>query len=76
MLTNPESCYDRVTGQELGIDENDLWIAAQSIAHNLVLVSNDRMLKIRTAAGVVLDLEDWEKSPDYYGSSATPMPPA
>lgn len=30
------------TGQELGIDENDLWIAAQAMTHNFVLVTHDR----------------------------------
>ncbi len=30
------------TGQELGIDENDLWIASQAMTHNLVLVTHDR----------------------------------
>lgn len=59
---HPERCIDRVTGAELGIDENDLWIAAQAIEHNLVLVTNDEMLRIREAAGAAgnaLDVEDW-----------------
>lgn len=29
------------TGKELGIDENDIWIAAQAKTHNLVLVTRD-----------------------------------
>ena len=44
---------------ELGIDENDLWIAAQAIEHNLVLVTNDEMKRIKHVAGPVLDIEDW-----------------
>lgn len=32
---------DRVTGQLLQIDENDLWIAAQAVERNLVLVTSD-----------------------------------
>ena len=57
---HPEMCYDKISGKELSIDENDLWLAAQALEHNLVLVSNDRMKRIRTAAGRLLDVEDWE----------------
>ena len=56
---HPERCFDRATGAELGIDENDLWIAAQSIEHNLILVTNDEMKRIRLVAGPVLTIEDW-----------------
>jgi predicted nucleic acid-binding protein len=37
-----EEWTDRVTGQHLQIDENDLWIAAQAIERNLVVVTGDR----------------------------------
>ena len=37
----PEQCHDPATASELGIDENDLWIASQAYEHNLVLVTND-----------------------------------
>ena len=40
---HPEMCFDKVSGKVLGIDENDLWIAAQAYERKLVLVSNDRM---------------------------------
>ena len=33
---------DRVTGQMLQIDENDLWIAAQAVERNFVIVTSDR----------------------------------
>jgi tRNA(fMet)-specific endonuclease VapC len=56
---HPERCIDRATGAELCIDENDLWIAAQAIEHNLVLVTNDEMVRIRRVAGSLLDVEDW-----------------
>jgi len=36
-----EAWSDRVTGQLLQIDENDLWIAAQAIERNLVVVTSD-----------------------------------
>ncbi|HUY93493.1 MAG TPA: PIN domain-containing protein [Pirellulales bacterium] len=55
-----ENCYDKVSGRELGIDENDLWIAAQAIEHKLVLVTNDRMRHILDGAGNTLLREDWE----------------
>ena len=36
-----EGWADRVTGQLLQIDENDLWIAAQAVERNLVVVTSD-----------------------------------
>ncbi|BCG75962.1 hypothetical protein MesoLj113a_71200 [Mesorhizobium sp. 113-1-2] len=36
-----EAWSDRVTGQVLQIDENDLWIAAQAVERNLVVVTSD-----------------------------------
>lgn len=51
-----------VTGHSLGIDENDLWLVAHAIARGYVLVSNDRMKKIKAAAANVghpLQLENW-----------------
>ena len=37
-----ESWTDRVSGQLLQIDENDLWIAAQAVERNLVVITSDR----------------------------------
>lgn len=37
-----EAWTDRVTGQLLQIDENDLWIAAQAIERNYVIMTSDR----------------------------------
>jgi tRNA(fMet)-specific endonuclease VapC len=56
---HPERCFCRATGSELGIDENDLWIAAQAIEHNLILVTNDEMRRIRDVSMSLLDIEDW-----------------
>jgi predicted nucleic acid-binding protein len=36
-----EAWADTVTGQLLQIDENDLWIAAQAVERNLVVVTSD-----------------------------------
>ncbi len=54
----PEELIDPITSKELGIQENDLWIAAQAIERNLVLVSNDAIKRIREVASE-LRVEDW-----------------
>ena len=55
----PEQLLDPVTSLTLGVQENDLWIVAQALERNLVLVSNDgHMLRIREVAPE-LDVEDW-----------------
>lgn len=47
-----------VSELELGIQENDVWIAAQAMEHNLTLVSNDKLTKIgEVTAGLLL--ENW-----------------
>lgn len=46
-----EQMTDPVTGRELGIDENDLWIVAQAIERRLVLVTADKMKRIRDTVG-------------------------
>jgi tRNA(fMet)-specific endonuclease VapC len=43
----PEQLIDPITSKELGIQENDLWLSAQAVAHDMVLVTNDKMLRIR-----------------------------
>jgi predicted nucleic acid-binding protein len=58
----PEQLVEPVTGLELGIDENDLWIAAQSLAYNLTLVTADQdMKRIAEFSEGQLHLEDWTK---------------
>jgi len=54
----PEELASPLPSKVLGIQENDLWIAAQAIERNLVLVSNDKMQRIRTVAPE-LNVEDW-----------------
>ncbi|MGE4198650.1 MAG: hypothetical protein AB7G11_16190 [Phycisphaerales bacterium] len=46
----PEQLVDPATAKELQIQENDLWLCAQAIAHGMVLVTNDRMTQIRDVA--------------------------
>ncbi len=54
----PERWSDPVTGADLGIDECDLWIVAQAIERNFVLVTADKMDRLRA---VIIDLrvENW-----------------
>lgn len=50
------------SGQELGIDENDLWLAAQAMTHSLVFVSHDRrgnFGKVLKQFAASLQVEDW-----------------
>lgn len=47
-----EGWTDRVTGQLLQIDENDLWIAAQALERNLVVVTSDKGFTEVIAAAV------------------------
>jgi predicted nucleic acid-binding protein len=54
-----EEWEDPTTGRELEIDENDLWIAAVAMAHNLVLVTHDKMTAIKDVAKEEIKFEDW-----------------
>ncbi len=68
----PEQLVDPTTALALQIQENDLWLCAQAIGHEMVLVTNDRMLAIRKAAeGMVPELivQDWSKP----GSAVVPV---
>jgi len=55
----PEQLVDPVTGKTLGVQENDIWIAAQAVEYNLVLVTHDRMMRLREMVSNTLDIEDW-----------------
>ena len=57
----PEQLRDPLTARELGFQENDLWIAAQAIEHNLVLATHDRMGRIQEVARGRLRVEDWAR---------------
>jgi predicted nucleic acid-binding protein len=51
---------DPANSQVIGIDENDLWIVAQAVVKNLVLVTNDkRQERIHRLAGDELQVENW-----------------
>ncbi|MBA7697023.1 hypothetical protein ES703_105681 [subsurface metagenome] len=55
----PEQLVDPVTSLELGIQENDLWIAAQVVVRGLILVTTDKLSHIREVAGDDLHIENW-----------------
>jgi len=57
----PEQLVDPITSLELGIQENDLWIAAQAITRNLTLITNDKLSRIREVTGDDLDIKNWAK---------------
>ena len=61
-----EELIEPATGRELGIDENDLWLVAQAIERNLVLVTNDKMTHIREAVRAVypdFTFDNWSVAP-------------
>jgi len=65
-----EQFYDPVAARELGMDENDLWIVAQAVERNLVLVTSDKMARIREAVCELYSdfrIEDWAQSGDLAG---------
>jgi predicted nucleic acid-binding protein len=66
----PEQLSDPLTALALGIQENDLWIAAQAIERHFILVTNDQMRRIREIAPEPeLAVEDWALTS---GSSGQP----
>ncbi len=42
----PEDLIERTSAKELGVQENDIWIAAQGIQYNLILVTGDHMQRL------------------------------
>jgi len=55
----PEQLVDPVSSLELGIQENDLWIAALAYEYNLVLATGDKMTRIKQVASSMVKIEDW-----------------
>ncbi len=55
----PEDLLDQATAKALGVQENDLWLTAQALENNRVLVTNDRMARIRGEASPALRVENW-----------------
>jgi len=57
----PEELIDPATSQSLGIQENDLWIAAVALTNGLTLVTADKMLRLKDVLQGELSFEDWTK---------------
>jgi tRNA(fMet)-specific endonuclease VapC len=58
----PERLTDKTSGVALGIQENDLWIAASAVEYNLDLVTDDRMSRIKDA-WPALRIVKWKTGP-------------
>lgn len=54
-----EQLFDPLSALQLGIQENDLWIASQALEHNLILVSNDKHMRRLRELDPSLRLENW-----------------
>ncbi len=59
----PETWSHPVTGAELGIDECDIWIVAQAIERNFVLVTADKMARLREVI-TELRVQNWRVAPN------------
>lgn len=58
----PERLVDKTTALDLGIQENDLWIAAIAVEYNMTFVSDDKMIRIQ-AAWPNLKVIRWKSTP-------------
>ncbi|MBW2143424.1 MAG: hypothetical protein JRG75_03380 [Deltaproteobacteria bacterium] len=59
----PEDLQERTTAKELGVQENDIWIAAQAIQYNLVLLTADYMKRLEEVSRILtypLQLATWK----------------
>lgn len=55
----PERLTDKTTAVELGIQENDLWMAAVAVEYNMTFVSDDKMSHIKEV-WPTLNLVKWK----------------
>ncbi len=56
----PEELIDRSTAKSLGIQENDLWLVACALQHNMTFVTSDKMHRLREIVQDELKLHlDW-----------------
>jgi len=60
----PEDLMDETNSKMLGIQENDLWIVACAIQHNVTLVTFDKMERLREVA-LKVALEEYKKPIDW-----------
>ena len=55
----PEQLIDPETATKIGIQENDLWIVAQAVTHNLIFITNEKMHRIFTITPKEFKHEIW-----------------
>lgn len=58
----PEQLTDPVSSLQLGIQENDLWIAAQAFERHLVLATIDKLDRLSAVTNDLLKIENWSQS--------------
>lgn len=51
-------------GQKVGIDENDLWLAAQACERNLTLITHDGMSRIVEIVDEDVIIDEWPNVPN------------
>ena len=59
----PEDLIERTSAKELGVQENDIWIAAQAIQYDLTLVTDDsmqRLIEISKSLDYPLRIAGWK----------------
>ena len=59
----PEDLFERTSAKELGVQENDIWIAAQAIQYNLILITGDHMVRLAEVSENLdypLQIERWK----------------
>jgi tRNA(fMet)-specific endonuclease VapC len=58
----PEDLVGRTSAKELGVQENDIWLASQAIQYNLILVTEDRMSRLAEVSNALsypLQITKW-----------------
>jgi tRNA(fMet)-specific endonuclease VapC len=51
-----EDWINQFTGKTIGVDDNDLWICAQALEMNFVLVRGDKKMQVMQQADPLLKL--------------------
>jgi PIN domain. len=72
----PEDLIDRTTAKELGVQENDIWIAAQAIQYNLIPIPREIMEKNRKNPPPFLEVAVLEAEPVYRSKAGETLTPA
>jgi tRNA(fMet)-specific endonuclease VapC len=60
-MTQKSQKTERHLVENVGVDINDVWIAAVALEKNMILVTHDKMEKIREVIEPDLEFDDWLK---------------